>query len=371
MTTPTNAAAYQTAPKKRPLEVRSAPYPSPAKDEIVIRSAALAINPIDWIQQDQGTSLAFPWLKYPYIPGYDVAGDVVEVGAGVTRFKKGDRVVGLALGQNKERNRLEETAFQAYVLLSSHFAAPIPNEMSYESASVMPLGMATAAAALFQKDQLGLTLPSSHATPTGKTVIIWGGSTSVGCNAIQLAKAAGYEVVTTASPRNFDLCKNLGASEVFDYKSKTVVADVAKALQGKTCAGALSIGSGGADACFDVLHRCKGHKFISMATYPLPDPLPKRFVLPITMYTFISWMVAAFFKSKLRGIKWNFINAASVAESGIGKSILEDYLGKALADGSFKPSPEPMVVGKGLESMQEALDIQKKGMSAKKVVVTM
>ena len=296
---------------------------------------------------------------------------MVEVGAEVTRFRKGDRVIGIALGTNKERNRNEECAFQNYVLLSAYLATPIPDGMSNESASVIPLGMATAAAALFQEDQLGFQLPDSSTKPTGKTVIVWGGSTSVGCNAIQLAKAAGYEVVTTASPRNFDLCKSLGASEVFDYRDETVVADMVQALKGKTCAGALSIGKGGADACFDVLHKCQGDKFISMATYPMPDPPPKRFVLPITIYTFLSWMIAAFFKSKLRGIKWNFISAGGVAGNGIGKSIFEDYLGKALKDGSFKPAPEPMVVGKGLESIQEAMDIQKKGVSAKKVVVIM
>lgn len=61
---------------------------------------------------------------------------------------------------------------------------------------------------------------------TGQTVVVWGGSTSVGSNAVQLAVAAGYEVVTTASPRNFDHVRALGASAVFDYNSSTVVQDI-------------------------------------------------------------------------------------------------------------------------------------------------
>jgi NADPH:quinone reductase-like Zn-dependent oxidoreductase len=77
--------------------------------------------------------------------------------------------------------------------------------MSYEDAVVIPLGLATAAAGLFDKTQLGLQLPQAPACPaTGKTAVVWGGSTSVGCIAIQLAVAAGYEVFTTASPKNFD-----------------------------------------------------------------------------------------------------------------------------------------------------------------------
>lgn len=121
--------------------------------------------------------------------------------------------------------------------------------MSYEEASVLPLGMSTAACALFQTKQLSLQYPSAKPTSTGKTLLVWGGSTSVGCNAIQLAVAAGYEVFTTASPKNFDYVKSLGAARAFDYNSKTVIPDITSALQGKLVAGAVAIGKGSAEAC--------------------------------------------------------------------------------------------------------------------------
>ena len=111
--------------------------------------------------------------------------------------------------------------------------------------------------------------------PTGKTLLVWGGSTSVGSNTIQLAVAAGYEVITTASPKNFDYVKKLGASQAFDYRSKTVVGDLIHAFKDKTIAGALSIGHGAAEACMDVLGQCKGDRFISMASYPIPEPRPE------------------------------------------------------------------------------------------------
>lgn len=78
-----------------------------------------------------------------------------------------------------------------------------------------------------------------------------GGATSVGSNAIQLAAAVGYEVITTASPRNSNYVKKLGASQVFDHNDKTVVEDIIEAFKGKTIAGALTIGTGSFSDPFD------------------------------------------------------------------------------------------------------------------------
>ncbi|WP_319420511.1 alcohol dehydrogenase catalytic domain-containing protein [Pleurocapsa sp. FMAR1] len=84
-----NTAAWQPKPGS-PLEVKPAPYTSPSENEIVIKNAAVAVNPIDWKLQDEAL---FDWLQYPLILGDDVAGEVVEVGSGVSRFKPGDRVL--------------------------------------------------------------------------------------------------------------------------------------------------------------------------------------------------------------------------------------------------------------------------------------
>ena len=75
-------------------------------------------------------------------------------------------------------------------------------------------------------------------------------------------------MVTTASPRNFDYVKRLGAREAFDYRSKTVVADIVSALRGREIAGALAIGVGSAAACIDIVGACKGNRFVAMATPP-------------------------------------------------------------------------------------------------------
>lgn len=109
---PSNSAAWLTGQSVTPLEVKSAPYTNPGPDEIVIKNSAVAINPIDWILQTLGTSLAFPWIKYPFVLGSDVAGEVVEVGSEVAGFKTGDRVVGHALSVDKQRHGSPEGGFQ-------------------------------------------------------------------------------------------------------------------------------------------------------------------------------------------------------------------------------------------------------------------
>ena len=161
---------------------------------------------------------------------------MVEVGSSVSRFAKGDRVLGHAVGMASQRDC--DNAFQKYTVVLEHMASPIPSSLSFEHAAVLPLGLSTAAVGLFQKEYLKLQYPSVHPKPTGKTLLVWGGASSVGSNAIQLAVAAGYEVITTASPKNFDYVKKLGASQVLDYHSKSIADELVDIFKGKTIAGA-------------------------------------------------------------------------------------------------------------------------------------
>jgi len=371
---PENAAAWLFKTQK-PLGVREANYTEPGAGELVVRNHAVAINPFDWFNQG-AAGIVCPWLKLPCVLGSDVAGEVVEVGSGVTRFKVGDRILGHAVGVDKKRNRASEGAFQHYTVLLSHMAAPIPAGLSYECASVLPLGLSTAACGLFQKDQLALQYPLENPTPTGETLLVWGGSTSVGCNAIQLAVAAGYEVITTASPANFDNVKRLGASAAFDYNSPTVVPDLIRAFHGKTIAGAIAIGATSASACLDVVHASKGNKFVSMASFPISfqrmakgSPVaaeilrqsPKLMAYGLTM----------FLKSRLRGIGSKSIYGTTLMDNEVSRIIYVDFLPKALAQGRYIAAPEPMIVGRGLAVLQAALDVQRKGVSAAKVVVSL
>ena len=337
-----NTAAWLTSEKATPLKLDTAPYQHPSSNELIIRAHALAINPVDWAMQTMGNSL-FPWLKYPHILGHDVAGEVVEVGASITRFKPGDRVLALAT----------HGGFQEYVIGPGNLTSAIPNSLAYEKACVLPLGLSTAAYGLYMKDYLNLQHPTCPPqAKTGKTLVVWGASTSVGCNAVQLAVASGYEVFATAGAKNFNFVKGLGVSEVWDYRSPTTPAEIIAALKGKTCAGALSVGHvttpehavSAEDACLEIVHQSHGHKFVAMALR-VPEKLPE-------------------------GVTAKFI-LASEMDDEVREATYGNFLPKALKEGKYVCAPEPMVVGKGLESVQEALDVQKQGVSARKVVVTL
>ncbi|WP_131113809.1 zinc-binding alcohol dehydrogenase family protein [Lichenihabitans psoromatis] len=370
---PSNTALWLVA-QRGPFELRSAPYPVPLDREIVIKTRAVAINPVDWLFPIIG-NFAFPWLKYPFVIGSDAAGEVVEVGTGVTRFKVGDRVLGHAVGADKSRNNPAEGAFQDYTLLLEHMTAPIPDALSYERAAVLPLGLSTAACGLFQNDQLALDHPSATSKPTGKTLLVWGGSTSVGSNAIQLAVAAGYDVITTASPKNFDYVRRLGAVAAFDYKSKTVVRDIIQAFSGRTCAGALAIGVASTAPCVDIVHACKGAKVVSFASPPVSfDDAPQGRGRTVWLVPKIARMLASnvglMLKTRTRRIRTQFIFGSSLLANEVGPMIYVDFLPQALADGRYVTAPEPVVVGHGLGEIQRGLAAQKQGMSAQKVVVS-
>ncbi len=357
---------------KKPLEIISAPYTPPKESQIVVRNAAVAINPIDYELQDEGKKI-FPNVTFPLALGFDVAGDVVETGSSVTQFKVGDRVVGVALGSSQTVNDATQSGFQSYVVLAEHMVAKIPDYISYERACVLPLGLNTAAAALFDSAHLNLSLPSPiKRKPVGETLLIWGASSSVGLNAVQLAVSAGYEVFATCSPRNFALVQKLGASRVFDYRSSTVIQDISSAYVGRTTAGALAIGFRAMDPVFDILDKVEqGNKSIAMATFPIPEHKPKFFTGLYVLWYITTSLVSYAIKSWTRGIKHKFIVQDDSLRNGIGKAIWQDYVGDALANGTLVPEPEPLVVGKGLDKIQEGIDVLKKGVSARKVVIAL
>ena len=106
-----------------------------------------------------------------------------------------------------------------------------------------------------------------------QAVIVTGGASSVGYNAIQLAVAAGYQMYSTSLPKSFAYVKRLGATRVFDYHNKSLVDELVKELQGKDLVGALAIGDGAVEACIKVLRRCcidKKKSTVAFAGFPLP-----------------------------------------------------------------------------------------------------
>lgn len=225
---------------KGSFQVRDAPMPTPGPNEVVIRNHAVAINPLEWAQQYLGIVVN----TYPHILGCDVAGEIVDVGSAVTAFAKGDRVMALMNGSCHAEpiatQKSTNAAFQLYSATTAILTAKLPDSVSYTQGAVLPLGLSTAAGALFEKGNHELPLPKINPESTGKVLVVWGGSSSVGSCGIQLAKAAGYQVAAIASARNHDYCKSLGADYVFDYAKDDVLDQVAAELKGLSSAGVFS-----------------------------------------------------------------------------------------------------------------------------------
>lgn len=367
---PVNEAAWIRR-RRGPLEVGPAPYPRPGPGEIVVRTRAVAVNPLDWIVQLAG-NFVYRWISYPFVPGTDLAGEVVEVGPDVTRFEPRERVLAQGVGAEKDRNRAAEGAFQHYSLVLACMAAPIPDDMAWTDAAVLPLGVSTAACALYSGDHLGLRAPSLSPTPTGETVIVWGGSTSVGSNAIQLAVASGYRVVTTCSPRNFDYVAGLGASEAVDYRSPAVVSEVAAAVQDGPVAGALAIGAGSGLPCLDILRSVPGPRVLALTSTPVGlDSIADGANATLLMARIGVSTAGLMARCRRHGVRAGFVNASAIRSTEVSRTAYEQYLSAALAAHRYQVAPPALIAGEGLGALAGALDLQRRGVSARKVVVAL
>ncbi|RAK98093.1 zinc-binding alcohol dehydrogenase family protein [Aspergillus ibericus CBS 121593] len=209
-------AIIVTSPKQGGL-VTDRPIPTLRDDYLLIKVVSVALNPTDW------KHIAF--LAPPgALVGCDYAGIVEEVGPAVKKsFKKGDRVCGFVHGANAVQH--EDGTFAEYIVAKGDIQMHIPENLSFQEAATLGVGITTVGQALYQS--LKLALPTEPATNGGE-ILIYGGSTATGALAIQFAKLSGYTVLTTCSPRNFDLVKSLGADVVFDYNAPNSAAEIRK-----------------------------------------------------------------------------------------------------------------------------------------------
>jgi NADPH:quinone reductase-like Zn-dependent oxidoreductase len=338
-------------PKRgRPFEVGPAPYTRPEANEVVVRTRAVGLNLVDGIP-GVAYRLIMPWVTFPAVVGGDVAGEVVEVGPGADRFKVGDRVLGHALGLERSQNRAAGGAFQNYVVLMAHMVSPIPDSLSFEQAAVLPLQLSTAATGLFEQDGLRLALPTANPTERHETVLVWGGSTGVGSNAIQLARNAGYRVVATASARNFGYLSALGAAATVDRNSREAVDELVAAIGESPLAGSLAIGAGSLPKVMQVAARAPGAKRVSSAA---PGFLTRILALRAP-----------------RGVHVSGIWGGSLKDNAVGPAIYVDFLPTALATGAYRAEPKAEIVGHGLGAIPAGLQRLRKGVSASKLVVTL
>jgi NADPH2:quinone reductase len=184
------------------MVIANGPVPLPSEGQILVRSEAVGVNRPD-ISQRQG-SYPPPKDASPVL-GLELAGEVVAIGPGVTGFSLGDRVCGLANGG----------AYAEYCLLPAGQVLPFPKGYDAVKAAALPETFFTVWANLFQ--MAGLT--------EGEKVLIHGGSSGIGTTAIQLARAFGAEVYTTAgSKQKCEACEKLGARRAINYREEDFAA---------------------------------------------------------------------------------------------------------------------------------------------------
>ncbi|SMH28312.1 NADPH:quinone reductase [Rathayibacter oskolensis] len=335
------------------LEVGEAPVPAPGPSEVVVRARAVAVNPVD-AMNGIARRVVYPWLSYPAVLGSDVAGEVVAVGDGVTTLAVGDRVAGFAVGAERSRDSPAEGAFQSHVTLLATLCARLPDTLSFEDASVLPLALTTAAAGLFEADQLGLELPALGGPARGTTVLVLGAATSVGMNAVQLARSAGHRVVATASLGNAGLLRELGAESVVDYHDADAVDQLVRILDGHDLVGTLAVAGGSLPIAL-ALDRARGVGGRRRIASAHPTP--------------VTALRAAL--ARRRGVHVSAIWGGSPKDTAVGPAVWNDYLPAALADGRHRAAPEARVVGHGLAAIPEALARLRAGARAEKFVVTL
>ncbi|SPO06433.1 related to toxD gene [Cephalotrichum gorgonifer] len=241
--------------------VTDVPKPTISADEILVKVTAVALNPTDFKHLD---IISPPGS----ILGCDFAGEVVEVGANASKsWKVGDRAAGVVHGGLYP----DRGSFAEYLRTDWDLAWHVPSEVS--DADATTFGVSATTAVLTLNLHLGLPWPG-EAPPSpassGEQIFIYGGSTSAGLFHIQIAKAAGYTVVTTASPHSHELVKSYGADAVFDYRSPSVAEDIVKEHPGISKAVDCYSEGKSTDICGEVL-RNKGGKVVTL----LPSTGPK------------------------------------------------------------------------------------------------
>ncbi|MFI5912600.1 NADP-dependent oxidoreductase [Dactylosporangium sp. NPDC051541] len=206
------------------LHVADVPEPQPSAGQIRVAVRAVGVNPFDWKVRSGAFGDTTP-SRLPVIPHSDVAGVVDAIGAGVTDVAVGDRVFGVAVGGGAA----EHAVLRAW--------ARMPVDMEFPEAAGLPNVVETAGRAL---GLLGLE--------KGQTLVVNGASGGVGIAAVQLGVSRGATVIGTASERNHDFLRQLGAIPV-TYGAG--LADRVRALSETSADGAEGVGRSGVDVALD------------------------------------------------------------------------------------------------------------------------
>jgi len=193
------------------LKFEEMPRPEPEENQILVRVMAAGVNPVDASIRSGKYAKLFG-TTLPFVPGFDIAGVVEKSGAKISKFKTGDSIYAML-------DLKDGGGYADYAIATEVGAALKPTSLNYVEAAGAPGVALTAWQALIDTAKLS----------ADQAALIHGGSGGVGMFAVQIAKARGAKVIATASTRNQDLLKELGADVTIDYtkqKFEDIVKDV-------------------------------------------------------------------------------------------------------------------------------------------------
>jgi NADPH:quinone reductase-like Zn-dependent oxidoreductase len=232
----------------KPVELEDVPQPKPADDELLVRVRAASINPFD-------TAVAAGYLAFmastPLTLGTDFAGEVVEVGKNVTKFKPGDEVFGAVV--------LRSGTFAEYTTAKEGEVALKPKSLDFVQAASIPLAATAAWQTLFDVAKL----------QSGERLLIQGVAGSVGTYALQFAKGASAYVYGTDIPERANLVNSLGLDRYINHKQEKVTDIVKDANVVLDLVGGEHV-----QESYNVLTR--GGRYVSTVATQMPQEEPER-----------------------------------------------------------------------------------------------
>jgi NADPH:quinone reductase-like Zn-dependent oxidoreductase len=184
------------------LKFEDAPIPGINSDDVLVRTVAASVNPVDW-KIREGYLKEMIHYSMPLTLGWDVSGIITELGDNVTDFKVGDCIY-------SRPDISRDGTYAEYVAIRASEIALKPTSITHSEAASLPLAGITAWEVLITVAQIS----------EGQKVLIHAGSGGVGSLAIQLAKSRGAYVIATTSAKNSELVASLGADEVIDYTTQ-------------------------------------------------------------------------------------------------------------------------------------------------------
>ncbi|KAJ5793961.1 hypothetical protein N7457_000560 [Penicillium paradoxum] len=376
----THLAAVSLA-KGEPFKLQARPTPKPGPGDLLIEVKSVALNPADVLMRDQG--LLIP--SYPTVMGFDISGMILEVGDSVPiatdptpgrSLLPGVRVAAYVAFFWKSCDP-DYGAFQERCLVPWQHAVPLPEGISWNQAATLPVAVQVPLSAWdmmgIPRGQISLSFsasagPVSDTSETRKNkqkkeaLLIWGASSSVGTMGVQTARVLREDrdssfaaVYATAGVANHGYVSSLGADRVFDYKEPQVVdAIISAAREDGLVIRHCFIATGQLAPCQAVLKafyddQGEGQQQAKIASAP---------VIPADAEV-------------VNGVETVFVMPSMSEQERLAQFQywMGTWLRENLAIGTIRPSPEPMVVGKGLEAINAGLDVLRRGVSCSKLVV--